>query len=398
MLVEKLTMSSQPISRHRKQHFPRLERRKLITPLSQNLPLQEYESDEDPVYISKHPRSSLISTSHKPFRPVKTDSKDNNGSSGRPDKRARDEHNEQERSRRRELAVIYELIRCSFSNDDLRYLGHCNGPKSVDKLSYPQVLQIAYQLLREEQHNLTLFEKSLNDLKLIEKEFVRAGLPVPERPKCPYILDTYRKMVQLVDNLLRHDKLARSVDGVYEVTPAERAAIGDQEMSFLLPRSHHTSTTTTTDYSDRIRGRRSFNLTNRSNYTENYLERDDTRSCFSNWSNASASQSKFKRSSSSASLDYGAEDDTDSNLLPLTPPSNNHHLRSTTSSCNNNNNTNNSSSTNNSNQWLGDTEFLDILSEFKEDPDIKNEFQTPIDDDVDVESLLLNFVPDEALN
>ncbi|KAH9593643.1 hypothetical protein MS3_00004878 [Schistosoma haematobium] len=203
-------MSSQPISRHRKQHFPRLERRKLITPLSQNLPLQEYDSDEDPVYISKHPRSSLISTSHKPFRPVKTDSKDTNGSSGRPDKRARDEHNEQERSRRRELAVIYELIRCSFSNDDLRYLGHCNGPKSVDKLSYPQVLQIAYQLLREEQHNLTLFEKSLNDLKLIEKEFVRAGLPVPERPKCPYILDTYRKMVQLVDNLLRHDKLEKT--------------------------------------------------------------------------------------------------------------------------------------------------------------------------------------------
>ncbi|CAH8429179.1 hypothetical protein MS3_00004878 [Schistosoma haematobium] len=390
-------MSSQPISRHRKQHFPRLERRKLITPLSQNLPLQEYDSDEDPVYISKHPRSSLISTSHKPFRPVKTDSKDTNGSSGRPDKRARDEHNEQERSRRRELAVIYELIRCSFSNDDLRYLGHCNGPKSVDKLSYPQVLQIAYQLLREEQHNLTLFEKSLNDLKLIEKEFVRAGLPVPERPKCPYILDTYRKMVQLVDNLLRHDKLARSVDGVYEVTPAERAAIGDQEMSFLLPRSHHTSTSTsnTTDYSDRIRGRRSFNLINRSNYTDNYLERDDTRSCFSNWSNVSATQSKFKRSSSSASLDYGAEDDTDSNLLPPTPPSIN-HLCSTTSTCNNDINNNNSS-----NQWLGNPEFLDILSELKEDPDSRNEFETPteeIDDDVDVDGLLLNFISDETLN
>ncbi|TNN15187.1 hypothetical protein EWB00_001534 [Schistosoma japonicum] len=386
-------MSNQPISRHRKQHFPRLERRKLSAPVSQNLPLQEYDSDEDPLYISKHPRSSLISTNHKPFRPIKqTDLKETNGSA-RPDKRARDEHNEQERSRRRELAVIYELIRCSFSNDDLRYLDHCNGPKSVDKLSYPQVLQIAYQLVREEQHNLTLFEKSLNDIKVIEKEFVRAGLPVPERPKCPYILDTYRKMVQLVDTLLRHDKLARSVDGVYEVTPAERAAIGDQEMSFLLPRTHHTSTAT--NYSDRIRGRRSFNLANRSNYADSCLERDDSRSCFSNWSNISAVQCKFKRSSSSASLDYGVEDDIDSNLLPPTPPSNNHRETPT-------NNTNSSSSSGSSSQWLSNPEFFKILSKFKEDPNIENDFQTPTEeiaeDDIDVDDLLLNLTSNEPLN
>ncbi|CAH8428793.1 unnamed protein product [Heterobilharzia americana] len=367
-------MSNQPVSRHRKQHFPRLERRKLSATLSQTLPLPEYDSDDDPIYISKHTRSSLIATNHKSFRTVKTDTKESNGS-GRPDKRARDEHNEQERSRRRELAVIYELIRCSFSNNDLHYLGHCNGPKSVEKLSYPQVLQIAYQLVREEQHNLTLFEKSLNDIKVIEKEFVRAGLPVPERPKCPSILDNYRKMVQLVDNLLRHDKMARSAEGVYEVTPAERAAIGDQEMSYLLPRSQCQSSIT--DYSGRMRNRRSFNLINHL-ADDNYLEPEDTRSSLSHWSNMSTVQSKIKRSSSSASLDCGADDDIDS----LTPPSDGHRR--------------------NNNMWLDNHEFLDILSKFKADSDnLSDDFEEAAEDgdeEIDVDSLMLNFQSNEPFD
>lgn len=210
-------MSEQNNLRYRKQRFPR---RKFNPSLNQSNPLEGLETDEDSSNLYKRPRySSTVPVRTKLYRPVKSDPRDNftptNNSTNnnnnnmfacRLDKRARDEHNEQERSRRRELAVIYELIRCSFSEDDLRYLDNCNGPKSIEKLSYPQVLQIAYQLSCEEQHNLILFEKCLNNLKIIEKEYARAGLPVPERPSHPSILENYRKVIQIVDNLLRIDK------------------------------------------------------------------------------------------------------------------------------------------------------------------------------------------------
>ncbi|CAL8104008.1 unnamed protein product [Calicophoron daubneyi] len=234
------TMSGQPSSRHRKQRFPRLDRRKLLgTGAQGSTSDDDFLSDEDSGGLPKRAR---IIPMNKPFRPIKPpiDSKDASMSNCRIDKRARDEHNEQERSRRRELAVIYELIRCSFSEEDLRYLGPCNGPKSIDKLSYPQVLQVAYHLLREEHHNLILFERTLNEIKRIEKELVSVGLPVPERPTYPSITENYRKVVQLVDNLLKHDKSARTPDGVYEVTPAERAALGNRQLALLRPRPYGT--------------------------------------------------------------------------------------------------------------------------------------------------------------
>ncbi|TPP64238.1 hypothetical protein FGIG_01327 [Fasciola gigantica] len=236
-------MSSQP--RPRKQRFPRADRpRRPYGPCARGGPTDDdFASDDDSLYFNKRPRH-LSSSSTKPFRPLKSPyaSRDNCLSNCRTDKRARDEHNEQERSRRRELAVIYELIRCSFSEDDLRYLEPYSGPKSIDKLSYPQVLQVAYHLLREEEHNLMLFERTLDEIKRIEKELVHVGLSVPQRPFYPSISDGYRKVVQVVDSLLKHDKNARTPDGVYEVTPAERAALGNLQLASLRPRAGSTYT------------------------------------------------------------------------------------------------------------------------------------------------------------
>ncbi|VDP87662.1 unnamed protein product [Echinostoma caproni] len=233
-------MSSQP--RPRKQRFPRTDRRRPYGSCARGGPVDDdFASDDDALYFNKRPRHSGSSVA-RPFRPLKPlfGAKDNCLSNCRIDKRARDEHNEQERSRRRELAVIYELIRCSFSEDDLRYLEPYSGPKSIDKLSYPQVLQVAYHLLREEQHNLMLFERTLDEMKRIEKELVHVGLSVPQRPFYPSISDGYRKVVQVVDNLLKHDKSARTPDGVYEVTPAERAALGNLQLACLRPRPNGT--------------------------------------------------------------------------------------------------------------------------------------------------------------
>ncbi|CAH8824097.1 unnamed protein product [Trichobilharzia szidati] len=413
-------MSNQTAHRHRKQHFPRSERRKLSIQLPQALSFQDYDSDDDPIYFTKCSRSSLVSSPHKSFRSMK-ESKDTG--SGRTDKRARDEHNEQERSRRRELAVIYELIRGNISSDDMHLLDQCNGPKSVEKLSYPQVLQIAYQLVMEEQHHLVLFERALTDIKLIERQLLRTGVPPPERPKCPPIIDNYRKMVQLVDDLLRHDKICRSIDGVYDVSPAERASIGEQEISYPTP--NHISSNPV--YSKRIRRRRLYNSKNLSSYNDDnkmknnsnynnhnsyYFETEETKSCLSNWSNTPVNQCKVKRSASSASLDDEDEDDeldedddddgddeqeeeeeeervkeeeeeeqdTDSNLLSPSP----------TSLINDQN----------PSMWLDNYEFLDILAKIKEDPDYTvDSFDTTSDDDfsnvVDLESLIKNFKAEE---
>ncbi|KAA3678100.1 uncharacterized protein DEA37_0005754 [Paragonimus westermani] len=245
--------TQQSASRHRKQRFPRLERRRFcaspsyqrVNPSDDDCPLPREESAHYDNCKRFRPEVSSVQKSYRSVRPPATatvvksiDTNDPCLPSCRPDKRARDEHNEQERSRRRELAVIYELIRCSFSDEDLRHLGQCSGPKSIDKLSYPQVLHVAYHLLREEQHNLILFERALNEMKRLEKELVTIGLSVPERPCIPSIKDNYRKIIQLVDNLLKHDKSARTIDGVYEVTPAERAAMGNRQIALLRPRPY----------------------------------------------------------------------------------------------------------------------------------------------------------------
>nr|CAH8822255.1 unnamed protein product [Trichobilharzia regenti] len=421
-------MSSQTTHRHRKQHFPRLERRKLGIQLLQTPTFQDYDSDDDPIYFTKYSRSLLISSPQKSSRSTK-ESKDTG--CGRTDKRARDEHNEQERSRRRELAVIYELIRCNISSDDMHLLDQLSGPKSVDKLSYPQVLQIAYQLVLEEEHNLVLFERSLTDIKLIEKQLLRTGIPLPERPKCPPIIDNYRKIVQLVDDLLRQDKICRSIDGIYDVTPAERASIGDQEISY--PTSNRISSDTV--YSKRIRGPRSYNSKKCSSYHDNnhnsnhknnnnyYFKSEETENCLSNWSNTPVNPCKVKRSFSSASLyddDDGCdsddndndgddeeeeevaaavafkvekeeedeeqeeeeENDTDSNLLSPSPTS----IINDQNPC----------------MWLDNYEFLDILTKIKEDPDYTiDNFDTTCDDEfsnvVDLENLIKNFKAEEPI-
>lgn len=252
-LVVSTSMCSRPsASRHRKQRFPRLDRRRSYgNPYLRASPLaDDCVLSEDEHLFSVNKRFAPV---HKPHGSVEaaavataplgnsSPTADTHGGSlpvGRADRRARDEHNEQERNRRRELAVIYELIRCSFSEDDLRYLYPCNTPTSIEKMSYPQVLHVAYHLLREEQHNLIMFERTLNDIRRIEKEFTHAGIPLPERPSLPSITETYLNITEAVDKILKYDKSARAFGGVYEVTPAERAALGDRQLAPLCPRSN----------------------------------------------------------------------------------------------------------------------------------------------------------------
>ncbi|VDQ01592.1 unnamed protein product [Trichobilharzia regenti] len=375
-----------------------MERRKLGIQLLQTPTFQDYDSDDDPIYFTKYSRSLLISSPQKSSRSTK-ESKDTG--CGRTDKRARDEHNEQERSRRRELAVIYELIRCNISSDDMHLLDQLSGPKSVDKLSYPQVLQIAYQLVLEEEHNLVLFERSLTDIKLIEKQLLRTGIPLPERPKCPPIIDNYRKIVQLVDDLLRQDKIGSeepsskrvaSVDSRDEDKDKERASIGDQEISY--PTSNRISSDTV--YSKRIRGPRSYNSKKCSSYHDNNHNTslyDDDDGCDSDDNDndgddeeeeevAAAVAFKVEKEEEDEEQEEEEENDTDSNLLSPSPTS----IINDQNPC----------------MWLDNYEFLDILTKIKEDPDYTiDNFDTTCDDEfsnvVDLENLIKNFKAEEPI-
>ncbi|VEL31519.1 unnamed protein product [Protopolystoma xenopodis] len=223
-------------SRYRKQRFPRPDRRRTVAAFDASCVDDDYDSGDENCYsLTKRPREH--DSPNLPMnRSVKQGLKSIETktaavqSFSRVDKRARDEHNEQERSRRRELAVIYELIRCSLVPEDLKRLDHGSQAKSISKLSYPQVLQIAYHVVKEEQHHLLLLEQTINDIKRLEKELARAGLHVPPRPPYPSITDCYKKVVTVVDEVLRHDKSARTPNGVYDMTPAQRAAQGDEEL------------------------------------------------------------------------------------------------------------------------------------------------------------------------
>ncbi|KAL3314251.1 hypothetical protein Ciccas_007135 [Cichlidogyrus casuarinus] len=236
-------------SRMRKQRFPRAERRKALVGDS-NIN-DDFIVDEQNYFCppSKRPHITprtdpsppppQVSKTTQRQRKESDDRNNHYALAPRLDKRARDEHNEQERSRRRELAVIYELIRSSFSQDDLRHLEPGVAPKSIEKLSYPQVLQVAHSIMLEEAHHIKMYERALQDIRYLEKELSKAGVTPPPRPNCPLLSENYRKVISIVESILRTDKIARNGCGLYEMSPSDRATYGDQQLSFVRSRHQH---------------------------------------------------------------------------------------------------------------------------------------------------------------
>ncbi|VDK37450.1 unnamed protein product [Taenia asiatica] len=157
------------------------------------------------------------------------------------DRQAQMDHNEQERGRRRELAIIYEMIRTCITEEDIRR--HLDGAgKCPEKLSYPQLLQISCGMIEDEIHDMAIYERLVKEIDILENECAKLGIPIPERPRVIPPMQRHKIVAGVVEAVLREDKASRNRDGDYVVSQRERALEAHRKLTELLGDGSHPPT------------------------------------------------------------------------------------------------------------------------------------------------------------
>ena len=177
-------MSRQNRRRPRKQRFPRhRDRRSLIQTVTDSDGVEEVTDCLDG--SSSPIESSNIPDSH--------------------DGQAQMDRNEQERGRRREMAILYEMTRTCINHDDIER--HLVGkPKSPSKLSYPQILQIACENAEEAVHDMMVLESLVAQCEALELECRRRGIAYAEGPNRDALIQRHRATAHVVQETLAKDK------------------------------------------------------------------------------------------------------------------------------------------------------------------------------------------------
>ena len=184
-------MSRQRSSRSRKQRLPCIrDRANFIQPST------DIDSDEEV--------NDYFDDSTLPKRTIRSNNAPKKTLDSR-DRRAQMDHNEQERGRRRELAILYEMIRTCITQDDIqKYLE--GGPKSPSRLSYPQILQIACGNVEEDLHDMRALERVAAQCEALEQECRRRGISFAEGPNRDALMQRHRVTANAVHESLMKDK------------------------------------------------------------------------------------------------------------------------------------------------------------------------------------------------
>ncbi|KAL5103705.1 hypothetical protein TcWFU_004869 [Taenia crassiceps] len=154
------------------------------------------------------------------------------------DRQAQMDHNEQERGRRRELAIIYEMIRTCITEEDIRR--HLDGAgKCPEKLSYPQLLQISCGMIEDEIHDMAIYERLIKEIDILENECIKLGIPITDKPHVVSPMQRHQIVAGVVEAVLREDKAARNHDGDYAVSQRERALDAHRRLTELLGDESH---------------------------------------------------------------------------------------------------------------------------------------------------------------
>lgn len=154
------------------------------------------------------------------------------------DRQAQMDHNEQERGRRRELAIIYEMIRTCITEEDIRR--HLDGAgKGPDKLSYPQLLQISCGMIEDEIHDMAIYERLVREIDILENECLKLGIPITDRPYVIPPMQRHKIVADVVEAVLKEDKASRNRDGDYAVSQRDRALEAHRKLTELLGDESH---------------------------------------------------------------------------------------------------------------------------------------------------------------
>ncbi|VDL57790.1 unnamed protein product [Hymenolepis diminuta] len=149
------------------------------------------------------------------------------------DRQSQLDHNEQERGRRRELAIIYEMIRTCITEDDIRR--HLDGTaKSADKLSYPQLLQISCGKIRDELHDQRVIRTLFRDIETLESLCDELGIPLEKKRPAVDPMERHKIIAEIVEDVLSVDKRSRNFNGEYVMSQRARAQLAHNKLNELL--------------------------------------------------------------------------------------------------------------------------------------------------------------------
>lgn len=185
-------MSRQRSSRSRKQRLPCIPDRGNFVQV--NADIESADEIDDFFDDDDAPPKKVIRSSNVPKK-----------ISDARDRQAQMDHNEQERGRRRELAILYEMIRTCITQDDIqRFLD--GGPKSPSRLSYPQILQIACENVEEDLHDMAILKSVMEQCDTLEKECRRLGVSYNEGPRRDALMHRHKVTANAVHASLMSDK------------------------------------------------------------------------------------------------------------------------------------------------------------------------------------------------
>ncbi|CDS38213.1 expressed conserved protein [Echinococcus multilocularis] len=157
------------------------------------------------------------------------------------DRQAQMDHNEQERGRRRELAIIYEMIRTCITEEDIRR--HLDGAgKCPEKLSYPQLLQISCGMIEDEIHDMAIYDRLVKEIAILETECLKLGIPLTDKPHIIPPMRRHEIVAGVVEAVLKEDKASRNRDGDYAISQRERALEAHRKLTELLGDESHPPT------------------------------------------------------------------------------------------------------------------------------------------------------------
>lgn len=149
------------------------------------------------------------------------------------DRQSQLDHNEQERGRRRELAIIYEMIRTCITEDDIRR--HLDGTaKSADKLSYPQLLQISCGKIQDELHDQRVIRTLFRDIEILEHMCDELGISLEKKRPAVDPMERHKIIAEVVEDVLSVDKRSRNFNGEYVMSQRARAQLAHNKLSGLL--------------------------------------------------------------------------------------------------------------------------------------------------------------------
>ncbi|VUZ38738.1 unnamed protein product, partial [Hymenolepis diminuta] len=127
-----------------------------------------------------------------------------------------------ERQRRRDFAIIYELLRLCITEEDLRNFTS-NIDKRMENISYAEILSISVRKLKKATKELSGINHVMKDIKQLERLNQRLNIPTRIQRPTGISMRFHQKVAEIVEDTIKKDARIRKNNGRNLQTPREVA-------------------------------------------------------------------------------------------------------------------------------------------------------------------------------